>query len=30
MFVASLSWDSSGNPTLDLKSLAKAPVKTKP
>ena len=30
MFVASLSWDSSGNPSLDLKSLAKAPVKTKP
>ncbi|HEX4361212.1 MAG TPA: glycoside hydrolase family 43 protein [Pseudonocardia sp.] len=30
MFVASLNWDGDGNPTLDLKSLARAPVKTKP
>jgi hypothetical protein len=29
MFVAALSWDSSGNPSLDLKNLAKAPTKTK-
>jgi arabinan endo-1,5-alpha-L-arabinosidase len=29
MFVAALSWDSSGDPSLDLKNLAKAPTKAK-